>query len=493
MTASVPTDTRRTISQATFWAAVETAGAQGSAFLFFVVFARLLSPHEFGVYALAMAIVGAVNMILFQGFGDGLIQAERVDDAATSTAFWTNMGLAVVMIAGLQVLAVFAQTWFGEPMLGPVIAWLSLLCLPRALVSVHSALYRRSLDLRIFAIRTVTGSMVGGLVGIALALAGWGVWALVVSQFVQSIMVAAIMWNATAWRPRLMFSCEAFGSLLAFSRHFMAASVISSCIDDLASVVVGLSMDFTAVGYFSVALRVLRAAIIVVMTPLQLVMMPALSRMAQAKAQFGAAYIDMVVLTAMIWMPLVAGLGLAAPMLIPLVFGAQWTGAVPVIEAMCFVGLTMPIWTFSGQALSALGRPDAFASMAYWQLGLYCVAFPIAVQGGVVAVGWTWAALSAVMIPISLSRLRRLCGLDTTRLLSNAVRIGIAGGAMVAMALVTRNALPAGPWAVVGGEIAGLMTYAAVIALVLPGYVMRLYATARSIVPSSAVGKRQAQ
>ena len=141
----------------------------------------------------------------------------------------------------------------------------------------------------------------------------------------------------------------------------MVASVISSCIDDLASVIVGLSMDFTAVGYFSVALRILRAAIIVVMTPLQLVMMPALSRIAHAKDQFGAAYTDMVVLTAMIWLPLVAGLGLAAPTLIPLVFGAQWTGSVPVVEAMCFVGLTMPLWTFSGQALSALGRPDVFA------------------------------------------------------------------------------------------------------------------------------------
>ena len=129
--------TSRSVSRATFWAAVETAGAQGSAFLFFVVFARLLSPHEFGVYALAMAIVGAVNMILFQGFGDGLIQAQRVDDEATSTAFWTNMGMAGLMIAGLQVVASLAEPLFGEPTLGPVIAWLSLLCLPRALVSVH--------------------------------------------------------------------------------------------------------------------------------------------------------------------------------------------------------------------------------------------------------------------------------------------------------------------------------------------------------------------
>ena len=483
----------RNVSEAAFWAAVETAGAQGSAFLFFVVFARLLSPHEFGVYALAMAIVGAVNMILFQGFGDGLIQAQRVDDEATSTAFWTNMMLAAAMVAALQAAAHFAQGWFNEPMLGPVVAWLSLLCFPRALVSVHSALYRRSLDLRIFAIRTVTGSVVGGLVGVALALAGFGVWALVISQFVQSALVAAIMWRATAWRPRFLFSRAAFRSLFAFSRHFMAASVISSCIDDLASVVVGLSMDFTAVGYFSVALRVLRAAIIVVMTPLQLVMMPALSRIAHLRERFGAAYSDMVLLTAMVWLPLTVGLGLGAPTVVPLVFGAQWAGAVAVIQAMCFAGLTMPLWTFSGQALSALGRPDAFAGMAYWQLGLYCAAFPLAVHGGIVAVGWTWAGLSAVMVPVSLARLHRLSGLDVGRLLAGAARIGLGGCAMLAAALAVRSVLPDSPWALAGEEAAGLAAYAAALALLLPGHLRRFRTLARGTLPVTAFRRKPAQ
>ena len=206
--------------------------------------------------------------------------------------------LTAAMVLGLHVAARFAQGWFNEPMLGPVIAWLSLLCFPRALVSVHSALYRRSLDPRIFAIRMVAGSLAGGLAGVALD--GFGVWALVISQFIQSALVAAIMWRSTTWRPRFLFSGAAFRSLFEFSRHFMAASVISSCIDDLASVVVGLNMDFTAVGYFSVALRVLRAAVTVVMTPLQLVMMPALSRIAHLGDRFGAAYSDRVLLTATI-------------------------------------------------------------------------------------------------------------------------------------------------------------------------------------------------
>ncbi len=478
---------KQKVARATFWAALETAGAQGAAFLFFVVFARLLSPTEFGVYALGMAIVGAVNMILFQGFGDGLIQAERLDDEATSTAFWTNMGLAAAMVGLLQALAYVSTALFHEPLLAPVIQWLSLLCVPRALVSIHSALFRRTLDLRIFAIRTILGAVAGGLTGVALALAGAGVWALVVSQFVQSVLVAIVMWRATDWRPRFLFSRAAFLKLFGFSRHFMAASVISSCIDDLGSVLVGLNMNLVAVGYYSVSLRVMRALIILVMTPLQLVMMPALSRIAHDRGRFGAAYSEMVLMASTVWLPAAASLGLAAPALIPLVFGPQWAGAGGVLQAMSFVALTMPLWTFSGQALSALGRPDAFARMAYWQLGLYCVVLPIAAQFGVVAVGWAWAGLSAVMAPISLRLLRRLAGLDTRVLLAASARIALCGVGLVAVALGAELALPRSLWSL---GLAGLLGLAAFLGMMdrvlLPGHLGRLLGLARQAAPAHA-------
>ena len=487
MTLAAPNPTgpmQQRVVRATFWAALETAGAQGAAFLFFVVFARLLSPSEFGVYALAMAVVSAVNMILFQGFGDGLIQGDRLDDEATSTAFWTNMALGVAMLLALQVVAAGASAFSAEPMLGPVIAWLSLLCLPRALVSVHSALFRRTLDLRIFAIRTVLGSVAGGLVGVVLALAGYGVWALVVSQFVQSVLIALIMWHSTPWRPRFLFSVPAFHKLFQFSRHFMAASVITSCIDDFGSILVGLTMDITAVGTYSVALRVMRALIILAMTPLQLVMMPALSRVADNRRRFGAAYSEMVLMAATAWLPAASGLGLAAPQLIPAVFGPQWVGAAPVIQAMSFAALTMPLWAFSGQALSALGRPDAFARMAFWQLGLYAVTFPIASRFGVVAVGACWALLSAIMAPVSLRLLGQLSGLDVATLLSRSVRMAVCGAAMAITVLLVEAALPPGLVSLAAAGLAGLAVFAvAAEAWMLPGHLTRLLTLLRSALP----------
>ncbi len=476
---------RYSVAKATFWAALETGGAQISTFLFFVVFARILTPNEFGVYALALAIVGTVNMVLFQGFGDALIQVKTLDENYTSTVFWTNMILALGMFVVLQIVAFFGPVLFNEPMIRPVIAWLALLCLPRALISVHSALFRRKLDLRVFAIRTLLGYLIGGSVGLVLAVNGWGVWSLVISQLVQAVVIVIVMWRSSDWRPKLLFSRPAFMELLHFSKHFMAASVIRSCIDDFGSVLIGLNLDVTAVGYYALALRVIRAVIIVTMTPLQLVMMPVLSKISNNRAQFGAAYTDMIAMASTVWVPAVAGLGVLAPDLVPMVFGAHWESAISILRAMCFAAVTMPLWAFSGQALSAIGRPDAFARLAYWQLGLYCLVFPAASHFGVFAVGWAWSALSAIMVPVSLVVTRQSFGLDVAVLLRKTARIALAGVVMAGALLLARTVLPTGSWVIASEVVAGCIIYAAVLeSFFLPGHLARIFVLVRGAMPA---------
>ncbi len=183
--------------------------------------------------------------------------------------------------------------------------------------------------------------------------------------------------------------------------------------------------------------------------------------------------------------PIVAGLGLIAPDLLPDVFGAQWSGAVPVVQAICFASLTMPLWTFSGQALSALGRPDAFARITFWQLGLYCVVFPVASHFGIVAVGWAWSGLSAAMVPIALLNLTQLSGLDVTALLMKNARIALCGAALVATVLLAKAVLPSGLWPMAVEIVAGAAVYAALLnLLVLPGHLTRIVTLARAAMPA---------
>ena len=221
------------------------------------------------------------------------------------------------------------------------------------------------------------------------------------------------------------------------------------------------------------------------MTPLQLVMMPVLTRITDNRAKFGAAYTDMIVMASTVWVPAVAGLGLMAPDLVPMVFGAHWESAITILQAMCFASMTMPLWAFSGQALSAIGRPDAFARLAYWQLGLYCLVFPAASHFGVFAVGWAWSALSAIMVPVSLIVTRQSFGLNITTLLMKTARIVLAGVVMVAVLLLARTVLPPEPWVLGGEVVAGGIVYAAVLeSFCLPGHLARIVMLVRGSMPA---------
>jgi O-antigen/teichoic acid export membrane protein len=168
-----------------------------------------------------------------------------------------------------------------------------------------------------------------------------------------------------------------------------------------------------------------------------------------------------------------------------MVFGAHWEAAILILQAMCFASITMPLWAFSGQALSAVGRPDAFARLSYCQLGLYCIVFPTAAHFGVFAVGWAWSALSALMAPITLLILRQSFGLDVGSLLVKTARIVLAGVVMAVALLLLRTVLPTGYWAIAGEVIAGGVVYAAVLeSFFLPGHLARIVVLVRGFMPA---------
>jgi hypothetical protein len=134
--------------------------------------------------------------------------------------------------------------------------------------------------------------------------------------------------------------------------------------------------------------------------------------------------------------------------------------------------------------LSAIGRPDAFARLAYWQLGLYCLVFPAASHFGVFAVGWAWSALSAVMVPVALATLRQSFGLHVAALLVKTARIALAGAVMAGVLLAAQAVLPGGAWPLAAEVALGALVYAAVLeSFCLPGHLARIVVLVRGAMP----------
>lgn len=466
---------------------VDVGGSQGLSFVIYAVLTRILGPGEYGIFSLSLAITAVANVVLLEGFSDALIQRETVTEDDLSTAFWTNLALGVGIAAALCLLSPWIASAFGAPELSPVVRGMAALCVLRALVSVHSALCRRELKMSLFAARAITGYVLGGAVGIALAALGWGVWSLVLLQLSQALVILVVMWTTIRWRPRLRFSTSSFADMARFTRHFIPASILNSVNDKVDNVLIGLFLDVTAVGYYALALKVIQTVGLLTMAPLQAVMMPVLARIATQRQEFAHGYTRLVTASAAAWMPAAVALGVVAPVLVPLAFGSQWVGAVPVLQAMCCAGATVPLWFFTGQALGALGRPELYVVVTVAQLVIASVAFVVATQFGIVAVGWAWAGVSIVCVPLHLAILRRGTGVPFGTLLSNVGRITLCGLAMAVAMLVARRAIGVSLWGMAAELAIGSVVYLGLLETVLlPGYVSSMTKLAGGLIPARA-------
>ena len=192
---------RRTLAYALKWAVVMNSGRRVMSTVFTFLLAALLGPHDFGVVAVALVFIAFVRMLLEQGFMTAIIQREDLDDAHLDSAFWLNLAWCVVLAIGCM----FFAGWWADvndmPQLGPVIQVLSLMIVFDGLQIVQQAVMERQLDFKRLAIRTNVSVLLGGAVGIPLALAGAGVWALVGQQLTMELALVVLIWGMTHLAP----------------------------------------------------------------------------------------------------------------------------------------------------------------------------------------------------------------------------------------------------------------------------------------------------
>src|SRR5262249_10256900 len=158
-----------------------------------------------------------------------------------STAFWTNLAISGVFVLLTLVFAEPIASLFHEPGLAPVLRWLAPLPLGTALVSIHQAMFRRRLEFSAFAKRAVLGVGAGGVVGIACALAGLGVWSLVAQQLTNAVVSVVVIWVNCPWRPSLRFSRRRLAELAAFALSVMGSNLVNF---------VFRKTDVALIGYF---------------------------------------------------------------------------------------------------------------------------------------------------------------------------------------------------------------------------------------------------
>lgn len=327
-----------------FWSVVQRWLVRFSTIIAFVVLGRLLTPVEFGLVALAMAVVTVLTVFTDAGFGTWLIQHKRLDRVATSTAFWISAALGVVLAVVLAVTAGAAADALGSPELTPVLQVLSISLVLAGLSSVPAALLQRELRFRELAIRQVLATGLSVVAAVALAFAGAGVWALVAQTLVRLVVSTIALWLTTDFRPRLELSATEAKDAVRFGSKSIGAQLGFAFREQGESFVIGVVLGAVSLGFWTIAARVVNVVVELCASAMGAVAYPLFAQLQGDRERLSTAFARTMSAQAIVLAPVMVAMSLASADLVPLVFGSQWETSAAIAAVLSvgtlFVGLS---------------------------------------------------------------------------------------------------------------------------------------------------------
>lgn len=354
-----PSNRRATFSSF-IWKLMERIGVMVMTIVIQLLLARLLMPADFGVIALVSVFVSLSNVLVSSGLATALIQKKTVDELDLNSVFYASCGVAAIFFAINFAVAPRVADLYNRPELTLVMRALALSILWTPLNIVQNALVSRGLLFKKVFFRSSLATLLSGGIGVWLALAGFGVWALVAQTVSSTFLMCALLWVSVRWRPSLQFSWARVRAMYSFSWKMLASSLVDTVDRQARTLIVGTVFSPTALGFFDKGQVFPKMIVDSVNGSVQSVLLPVLSARQDDRASVKSGMRRAMTTSAYFVFPAMAGLAAIAPPLVLLVLTDKWTPAVPFIQVFCGVYALWPIHTANLQAIVALGRSDVF-------------------------------------------------------------------------------------------------------------------------------------
>lgn len=420
------------------WTLIGTWGRQAIDLGVFLILARLLEPADFGLVALAMVFVLLAQLVVDQGMGDALVQRREITPAAIDTAFWVAVLTGGLLTVTLFLAAGPISALLAAPGLQPILQVLSISFVVASLTTIQIAMLRRRLAFRSLSVRALVASAGGGIVGVAMALAGAGVWALVAQQIASAAFSVLTLWWVSPWRPSLRASRTEFGGLFRFGIHVVAGDVLTYLTRNVDNFLVGAVLGPATLGFYVVGYRILTATQAVLVQITRKMTFPVFSRLQGDPDRMRRAYNRVTRAAAAVILPGYIALAIVASELIVVLFGARWEQSGTVASVLLLIGPVVAVQALSVAMLNAVGRPDVAFRLRLLSTVVAVIGFVIGVRFGIVAVAAAYVVPGYLLLPVNLIWMRRHAGIDVGEYLGNMRGVAAATAVMAAAMLVGR-------------------------------------------------------
>ena len=339
---------------------MERFGAQGVTFIVSIVLARILDPKVYGVVALVTVFTSILQVFIDSGFGSSLIQKKDADDLDFSSVFYFNIVICLFLYLVVFFCAPLIAKFYNMPDLTPIVRVVSLILIISGVKNVQQAYVSRNFLFKKFFFATLGGTIGAAVVGIVMAVLGFGVWALVAQMLFNMTVDTIILWITVKWRPKKQFSLERLKVLFSYGWKLLVAALVDTGYNQIRHLIIGKKYTAEDLAFYNKGDRLPNLLVININSAIDSVIFPSMSAEQDNVDRVRNMTKRAIKVSSFVMWPLMIWLGVCAPTLIGLVLTDKWLPCVPFMRVFCFTYAFWPIHTANLNAIKALGRSDSF-------------------------------------------------------------------------------------------------------------------------------------
>lgn len=343
----------------TFWSAADAFLGQGITFVVGIVLARLLSPEEYGMIGICLIFTTILNGIVDSGFSNAIIRKKEATNDDYNTMFITNMVVSVVLYALLYFSAPLISSFF-QMELTSIVRVIGLVLIINGLSLTQQTNLTKKIDFKTKTKASIVSAIISGAIGIGMAYASFGVWALVAQLLSKQIVYTIALWTLNRWMPNFHFSVESFKYMWGFGWKLLVSGLLNNIWNQLYQVVVGKFYNAATLGQYTRGREYANIFSANITSIVQRVTYPVLAEVQDEKERMVSAYRKVIKVTMFVTCVCMISLGAVAEPLIYCLIGEKWHQAATFLPLICISMSLYPLHAINLNMLQVQGRSDIF-------------------------------------------------------------------------------------------------------------------------------------
>lgn len=419
---------KNTFVNSFLWNAIEKYSSEGIRFLVSIIMARILTPNEYGILGLASVFISFADIFINSGLSNSLICKKKCKIEDYRTVNCINIAISIVCYAILYVTAPLISAFYNEPILTPTIRVLMLSLIVSAISGVGRTKLLKEMQFKKLSIISLTTSIFSGIVGIAMAYNGFGVWALIYQVLLSTSFSTILILVLSNYLPKLSFSKKSFKELFSFGSKILVSDIIWVIFNNIYPIIIGKGFNAQSVGYFSRAWTYSSLIPSNLSGILATVLFPAFSQIQDDRVRLEKLYKKSITISTTL--NIIGNfilIGVSYPLILNML-SAKWLPCVPLLQILCLGSMFSHIDYINGRMMMAIGQPGIFLKIQTITKPISLVLIAVSIMFGLNGLAWGQVVISIVSTTYNCILFNKITNINPFKVLSRILMIFIIAG-----------------------------------------------------------------